>query len=196
MIENLQIMLGWLQYLNSLGWLVMGDLIKINATFFRLVGIQHIVFLIRNSPLSNMSDRERIATLDFFKKEHRQWFARESSESLAKNMQFAQKRIFCMFLTVFLPFMPKSESLPLLFAQSLFTKEWPWAICSRRSWQKSDGSDSLFFTSVSLFRSQKMSNSLEKQMSEFPTLSKTLTGPNMRIKEGLTIASKGQRTFS
>ena len=72
MIENLQIMLGWLlysvQYLNSLGWLVMGDLIKINATFFRLVGIQHIVFLIRNSPLSNMSDRERIAALDFFKK--------------------------------------------------------------------------------------------------------------------------------
>ena len=38
---------------------------------------------------------------------------------------------------------------------------------NRRSLQKSD---SLFFTSESLFRSQKMSNLLEKLISEFPTL--------------------------
>ena len=38
------------------------------------------------------------------------------------------------------------------------------------SLQKSDGSDSLFFKSKSLFRSQKASESLEKPMSEFQTL--------------------------
>ena len=39
-----------------------------------------------------------------------------------------------------------SDSLP-----SLFTKERPWAICSGCLWQKSDVSDSLFFTSELLF---------------------------------------------
>ena len=39
-----------------------------------------------------------------------------------------------------------SNSLP-----SLFTKEQPWAICSGRSWQKSNRSNLLFFTSESLF---------------------------------------------
>ena len=93
--------------------------------------------------------------------------------------------------------MPKSESLKLLFAQSLFFKEQRerfalvhlykraiaikslplpftterlWAFRSGRSWQKSNGSNSLFFTSESLFHLQKASNSLEKAMSEFPTL--------------------------
>ena len=37
--------------------------------------------------------------------------------------------------------------------RSLMTKEQPWATRSGRSWQKSDGSDSLFFASESLFRS-------------------------------------------
>ena len=36
--------------------------------------------------------------------------------------------------------------------------------------QKSDGSDLLFFTSKSLFRSQKISDSLQKRIIEFPTL--------------------------
>ena len=92
-------------------------------------------------------------------------------------------------------FTAKSESLPSLFAQSLFfkerrvwfllvaldkraagslpsffTKEGPWAISPRCSWQKSEGSDSLFFTSKSLFCSQKTSDLLEKPMSKFPTL--------------------------
>ena len=49
----------------------------------------------------------------------------------------------------------------------LFRKERPRAICSGRSLQKIGGSDSLFFTSKSLFRSQKTSESLEKPMSEF-----------------------------
>ena len=46
----------------------------------------------------------------------------------------------------------------------LFTKEQPWAICSWRSLQKSNGSDLHFF------RSQKMSDLLEKPKSLFPTL--------------------------
>ena len=53
---------------------------------------------------------------------------------------------------------------------SLFTKEQLWAIHSGCSLQKGGGNDSLFFTSESLFRSQKTSESLEKPLSEFPTL--------------------------
>ena len=52
----------------------------------------------------------------------------------------------------------------------LFTKERLWVIHSGRSWQKSDWIDLFFFTSESLFRSQKNSKSLEKPMSKFPTM--------------------------
>ena len=87
---------------------------------------------------------------------------------------------FHMFLTVFPLFMPKSELLPSLFTHLLFfkerierfdpitlykivmvsnllrlfmTKERLRAICSGRSWQKSDGSDSLFFAIELIFHS-------------------------------------------
>ena len=40
----------------------------------------------------------------------------------------------------------------------------PWANCSRRTLLKSDMSDLLLFTSLSLFPSQKMTNSLKKIM--------------------------------
>ena len=43
-------------------------------------------------------------------------------------------------------------------------------IRSGRSWQKSYRSNLLFFTSESLFRSEKTSDSLEKTMSKLPTL--------------------------
>ena len=62
-----------------------------------------------------------------------------------------------IFWLFFLFCMPDSESLLLLFAHSLFfkerlmTKEWPGAIRSGRSLQKSGGRDSLFFRSESLF---------------------------------------------
>ena len=51
----------------------------------------------------------------------------------------------------------------------LMTKEQLWAIRSGHSWQKSEGSDLLFFTSKLLFRSQ---NELiaQKTDSKFPTL--------------------------
>ena len=82
-----------------------------------------------------------------------------------------------MFLTVFLLFMPKSEFLKRDLSDSLpllFTKKRPGAILSGRSWQKSDGSASLFFTSKSFICSQKTRESLEKPMSEFPTLESTV----------------------
>ena len=66
------------------------------------------------------NDSEQI-TLNFFKKEQCQWFAHDSSEGLLKHEWFAWKKlIFHLFFTVFALFMPKSSSLPLLFAQSLF----------------------------------------------------------------------------
>ena len=50
---------------------------------------------------------------------------RDLSKLLAKNELFAQKFVFLytIFLTVFFLSLPKSESLPLLFAHSLFFKE-------------------------------------------------------------------------
>ena len=131
-----------------------------------------------------------------FRKERCEWFARDLSGLLAKNERFTQKMcILCMFLTVFPLFMPQSESLLSLFTHFLFFKErlerfspvsfykrvtmsdslWllmkkerQWAIHSGRSCQKSNGSESLFC-------SQKTSESLEKPMSEFPTLICLLT---------------------
>ena len=106
----------------------------------------------------------------------------DSRKLLAKNEWFAQK--ICSFLMFFLwqffpPFMLTSLFAHSLFfkerleqfsrvalykratmsdsLRSLMTKEQPWAIRSGRSWQKSDGSDSLFFMSKLLFCSKKMS---------------------------------------
>ena len=96
-----------------------------------------------------------------------------------KNERFVQLLLYFsfVFLTAFLLFMPKSESLPSLFAPSiffkepqepfalvtlhkratirelllsLFTKEQPRAICSCCSLQKSHGSDSLFSRAIAL----------------------------------------------
>ena len=64
--------------------------------------------------------------------------------------------------------MPKTKLLP-----SLFTKERPWAIRSQCSWQKSSGSDALFFLSEPLFLSyayKKLAICLKKPMSKFPKL--------------------------
>ena len=87
-------------------------------------------------------------------KEQYAWLTRDSSESLTKKERFARKNSY--FLTVF-PFLcpranhSRRSSLICSFLKSdlsdslppLFTKEWPWAIRSGRSWQKSDGNDSL-----------------------------------------------------
>ena len=98
------------------------------------------------------SDSERIA-LDFFKKERRQWFVRDSSELLSKieRFFFIQKKTYLYVLTVFHSF-PELFLSPLFYVikrangsqrsslsrsflhfdgidllSSLFTKERPWA---------------------------------------------------------------------
>ena len=108
----------------------------------------------KEQPWVNRSSRslqksycERIA-LNFLKKGQCQWFAQDSWESLSKNKQLPGKNLFFVCLDSFWQFSP-----------------FLWA--NRRSLQESD---SLFFTSKSLFLSQKMSNLLEKLISEFPTL--------------------------
>ena len=107
-----------------------------------------------------------------------------------------------MFLTVFPLFMPKSNSLTMIIDRSLFFKErlgrfTPVALYKRATMSnslrslmtKSNRSDSLFFMSEFLFRSQKMSESLQKPMSKFPTLyidrvlQDTLQSPIRKIKK-------------
>ena len=92
----------------------------------------------------------------------------------------SNKTYFLYFFDSFSQFSPflwqKSKGLPLLFAQSLFlksdesnslsllfTKERPWVIRSGTSWQKSNWSDSLFFTSESLFSRANRSFALKKR---------------------------------
>ena len=69
--------------------------------------------------------------LSLFTKEQCERTARESSELL-------EKFVFFVYFLQFSPYsiMPKRESLPSLFAHSLFTKELPWAICWRCSLKK------------------------------------------------------------
>ena len=122
------------------------------------------------------SDRERII-LDLLKKSDvSDSIVIQANRSKKRAIRW-KKRFFCRFS----PFLcQKSKSLPSLFTQSLFlkewqeqfalialykranvgesltsffTKEWLWAIRSGRLWQKSNGSNSLFFTSELLFRS-------------------------------------------
>ena len=82
-----------------------------------------------------------------------QWFA-------PKKLYFSP--FFWQFFTTFPLFMPKSKSLLSLFAMSLFFKErWEqFALFHKR-------------IAISLFCSQKTSDSLKKPKSEFPTVEKT-----------------------
>ena len=57
---------------------------------------------------------------------------------ISKNERFAEQiSYFSYIFHCFSPFMPKSESLPLLFSPLLFTKEWLWAIRSKNQWANS-----------------------------------------------------------
>ena len=80
---------------------------------------------------------------------------------------------FWQFFIAFPLFMPKSKSI-----LSLLTKERLCGIRSCGLWQKSDRSDFLFFTSVLLFSSKKTRDSLEKPLSDFPTLHKVFILPS------------------
>ena len=110
------------------------------------------------------SNRERIP-LDFFKKEQHQWFARDLNELLSKKERFTRKIVFFIcFCQFFPPFMPKSSSLCRSLKKSDRERIAPLTLFKRATvrirshyaWQKRDGSDLLFFTSESFFRSQKL----------------------------------------
>ena len=82
------------------------------------------------------------------------------SNSLGKN---SKKSYFSYVFVVFPPFLPKSSLLLLLFAQSLFFKEWPWANCSGCSEWKSYHE---WFAPVSLYKSATVSNLLRSLMTK------------------------------
>ena len=106
-----------------------------------------------------------------------------------KRVSHSKKFIFFVYLWQFF------TALPLFYAKEWFTlvafwqridceRNTPFALFKRLNvsdslpslitkLQKSDGSNSLFFASELLFRSQKTSDLLEKPMSEFPTLIQT-----------------------
>ena len=66
---------------------------------------------------------------------------------------------FWQFFTAFPICMPKSKSLRLLFAPMLFKKEQQERIALEKEW-----------IAISLFHTQKTSDSQEKPKSKFPTL--------------------------
>ena len=111
----------------------------------------------------------------------------KKEQSLA-NLDFCafSELLLKFFLTVFPLFMPKREFLSLLFAQLLFFKEGWEQFAPVARYKRATVSDSLTVLMTKerreqfalihkriaplLFRSQKTSDSLEKQMSEFLTL--------------------------
>ena len=128
------------------------------------------------------SNRERIA-LDFFKKERRQWFACDSSESLSKTSDSLEKNISLICFWQFFPFIcQKSKSLYKRATvsdshRSLMTKEWR--------------SDSIFFTSKLSFDHKKASDSFEKTYDRIPNTAykSTTLAPKMtyfQLKETVT----------
>ena len=133
-----------------------------------------------------------------FKKEQCEWFARDASESLAKSERFTQK------IDSFPPFYAQEWIAPVTLGSVAFILRATWAFCSRRSlqkerpwairsghsWQKSDRSDSLFFTSESLFHSQKNERIARKTDERIPNpgsfflfpSTQSLLPPSIKIK--------------
>ena len=106
------------------------------------------IIFTKEQPWANRSHRSlqksqvSESLLSLFKKKRCECFAHHWIESLAKNERFPWKTR--MYLTVFPLFMPKSESLPLLFSHSLFFKEpHEWfalvalfsLFCSQKNWR-------------------------------------------------------------
>ena len=97
----------------------------------------------------------------------RSWQKSDLSK-LLKNERFTRKNsmkivFFICFFPVFPLFMPKSESLPSLFAQLLFFKELLWANHSGCSKQKSDRER---FAPVALYKRATMSDSFRSLMTK------------------------------
>ena len=89
-----------------------------------------------------------------------EWFARDLLKKCV---------VFTKFLTVF-PLILKSGSLPSLFAMSLFFKEQRELFALAFSFFLSHSFFGKERITISPFRPQKTSNSLEKPKREFPTL--------------------------
>ena len=119
------------------------------------------------------SDNEQIALVALYKRATVSESLFTKERPWVNRSWFSGKNLYILYVFhCFSLFMPNRELLPSLFALWLFTKEWPWVICSRCSLHKSNASDLLFFKSTLLFRSKRTSNSLEKPKREFPTLQK------------------------
>ena len=119
------------------------------------------------------SDNEQIALVALYKRATVSESLFTKERPWVNRSWFSEKNLYILYVFhCFSLFMPNRELLPSLFALWLFTKEWPWVICSRCSLHKSNASDLLFFKSTLLFRSKRTSNSLEKPKREFPTMQK------------------------
>ena len=119
------------------------------------------------------SDSEQIALVALYKRATVSESLFTKERPWVNRSWFSGKNLYILYIFhCFSIFMPNRELLPSLFALWLFTKEWPWVICSRCSLHKSNASDLLFFKSTLLFRSKRTSNSLEKPKREFPTMQK------------------------
>ena len=130
--------------------------------------------------LTLLFTKEQIALVALFKKSDVIDTLVILADCLQKMSDTLENFVFFVCFWQIFPFFPKNKSLPSLFAhllffkeglerfapialnkraivsdslRSLMTKEWPWAIRSGHSWQKSNRSDSLFFMRESLFRS-------------------------------------------
>ena len=99
-----------------------------------------------------------------FRKERCEWFACDSSKSHAKKRaNRMQKRseslnkfaFFVCFWKYFPSFNAQERIAPVALRSCALFSRATWTICS---WQKSGVSHSLFFTSESLFHSQKRAN--------------------------------------
>ena len=128
--------------------------------------------------------------------------------TLKKPLICSKKCIFQCFWQ-FSPFLYQERITPVALCStrffkewrslsSLLKKEWPWAIRSRCSWQKSIGSGLLFFTSESLFCSQKTSKSLPLLFTkEWPWASCSFSHANLSFAhKKWVISSKNQWAYS
>ena len=115
-------------------------------------------------------------------KSDREWVAVYKRATLSESLLILWKNLYILYVFhCFSLFMPNRELLPSLFALWLFTKEWPWVICSRCSLHKSNASDLLFFKSTLLFRSQKNEQFARKTKEGIPNPAK-IGGSDRRKK--------------
>ena len=128
------------------------------------------------------SDNEQIALVALYKRATVSESLFTKERPWVNRSWFSGKNLYILYIFhCFSIFMPNRELLPSLFALWLFTKEWPWVICSRCSLHKSNASDLLFFKSTLLFRSQKNEQFARKTKEGIPNPAK-IGGSDRRKK--------------